>query len=170
VANLGRGAAFQRATPERKEQVVRKGTQLFGTLLMVGLLWSSLALAATITGTEAGERLKGTKEADQIDALGGDDVVRGRGGDDTVTAGDGNDRVYGGRGADQLSGDAGDDRINGRGDGRTGDTISCGEGNDTVKAGRNDQVATDCETVKQPGAKGNGPNNTKAKGPKQKQP
>ena len=72
-------------------------------------------------------------------------------GTDEVNGGDGNDRIRGGGGADTLNGDAGDDRINGRGDGRAGDTINCGDGTDVVKAGRNDVVAADCETARQPG-------------------
>jgi hypothetical protein len=125
------------------------------------LVFAASALAAgSIRGTAGDDTLPGTPEADAIFALAGndtvnagagDDRVRGGRGDDIVNGEDGNDRLKGGGGVDTLSGGVGDDLIDGRGDGRTGDTITCGEGDDTVRASRNDDVADDCEHVKQPG-------------------
>jgi hypothetical protein len=125
------------------------------------LVFATSALATvSIRGTAGDDPLPGTPEADAIfalagndtvNALAGDDSVRGGRGDDIVNGDDGNDRLKGGSGVDTLSGDAGDDLIDGRGDGRTGDMITCGEGDDTVRASRNDDVADDCEHVKQPG-------------------
>jgi hypothetical protein len=125
------------------------------------LVFAASALAAgTTRGTAGDDALTGTPEADAIFALAGndtvnagagDDSVRGGRGDDVLNGQDGNDRLKGGSGVDTLSGGAGDDLIDGRGDGRTGDTITCGEGADTVRASRNDNVADDCEQVKQPG-------------------
>jgi RTX calcium-binding nonapeptide repeat (4 copies) len=121
----------------------------------------SVLAAGSIRGTAAGEAISGTAEADAIFARGGDDTVsagagndrvHGGKGADTVTGEDGNDRLKGGGGKDTLDGGAGDDVIDGRGDGGTPDTITCGEGVDTVRASRNDVVADDCESAKQPGA------------------
>jgi hypothetical protein len=127
---------------------------------------ATLALAApalaaeTIRGTAGDETLTGTAEADAIfaragvdtvNAAAGDDRVHGGRGNDAVNGDDGNDRLKGGGGEDTISGGAGDDAIDARGDGGTADVITCGEGADTVRAGRNDDVADDCETVKQPG-------------------
>jgi hypothetical protein len=134
-------------------------TLIVAAAAMLALAAPALA-ADPIRGTAGDETLTGTAEADAIfaragndivNAAAGDDFVHGGRGDDTLNGDDGNDRLKGGGGKDILSGGAGDDAIDARGDGGTADEISCGDGADTVRAGRNDVVADDCETVKQPG-------------------
>jgi hypothetical protein len=141
-----------------KELRMRR-TLIVAASAMLALAAPALA-AESIRGTADTDTLPGTAEADAIFARAGDDIVNADAGDDRVHGGrgadklngeDGNDRLKGGGGADEISGGAGDDTIDGRGDGRTADVITCGEGTDTVRASRNDQVAEDCEQVKQPG-------------------
>jgi hypothetical protein len=134
-------------------------TLIVAASAMLALAAPALA-ADPIAGTASGETLTGTTEADAIHARAGDDIVNAGAGDDRVRGGrgadtlngeDGNDRLKGGGGEDIIDGGAGDDTIDGRGDGRTADQITCGDGTDTVRASRNDDVAEDCENVKQPG-------------------
>lgn len=134
-------------------------TLIVAALALLAITGSALA-ADTTRGTAEAEVLTGTAGADAIfaragndtvNAGGGDDRVRGGQGDDTLNGEDGNDHVNGGGGEDTIDGGAGDDVITARGDGRAADEIACGEGADTVRAGRDDVVADDCETVKQPG-------------------
>jgi hypothetical protein len=153
-------------------------TLIVAASAMLALAAPALA-AESIRGTAGDDTLTGTAEADAIFARAGVDIVTAGAGDDRVHAGqgddkvageDGNDRLKGGGGKDTISGDAGDDTIDARGDGRTADKITCGEGADTVRAGRNDEVAADCETVKQPGkpaeADEPAPEQPSGKGPK----
>ncbi len=109
------------------------------------------AEADTLTGTAGADAIFARAGNDTVNAGAGDDRVRGGQGDDTLNGDDGNDVVKGGGGEDTIDGGAGDDVIDARGDGGTADDITCGEGDDTVRAGRADEVAEDCETVKQPG-------------------
>jgi hypothetical protein len=115
------------------------------------LIVAAIALLAMPAAAMAGSTMRGTAENDTIPGTAAADVIFARAGDDIVDADAGDDRVYGGQGADTLDGGVGNDLIHGRGDGGDADTITCGEGDDTVRAGRNDTVAADCETVKQPG-------------------
>lgn len=78
---------------------------------------------STISGTSAGDVLRGTRRPDVIVALGGDDDIDGRGGadrvcagggDDTVRGGNGGDRLFGGKGRDSLDGGKGADRCVGQ--------------------------------------------------------
>jgi hypothetical protein len=87
-------------------------------LVLAGAL-AGLAPAATINGSDRGERLVGTKRADLIVA---------RGGRDTIDARTGNDRI-----AVQYDG--------------VRDAVRCGAGQDVVTADRSDVVAADCEVV-----------------------
>jgi len=66
--------------------------------------------AATIVGSDSGEKLKGTKRADVIVANGGNDTVRGGGGKDRICGGKGRDKLIGGGARDILRGGAGKDR------------------------------------------------------------
>lgn len=86
---------------------------------LVAVLLSGFASAATITGTDRAERLRGTR-------LG--DLIIGRGGRDVVDAGRGNDRV-----AVQYD--------------FARDLVRCGPGRDVVTADRLDRVERDCEVV-----------------------
>jgi hypothetical protein len=147
-----------------KEKRMRR-TLIVAASAMLALAAPALA-AEPMRGTAGDDPLTGTAESDAIfaragndtvDAAAGDDRVHGGRGDDTINGDDGNDRIKGGGGEDILSGGVGDDTIDARGDGRTADTITCGDGADTVRAGRNDEVAEDCETVKQPGKPADAP-------------
>lgn len=89
-----------------------------GSFLAV-VLFAGFASAATITGTDRPERLRGTRAAD---------LLLGRGGRDVVDAGRGNDRV-----AVQYD--------------FARDTVRCGLGRDVVTADRVDRVQRDCEVV-----------------------
>src|SRR6478609_7957745 len=104
----------------------------------------SAASAATITGSDRGERLLGTRLADTISALAGRDVViaridggagadllRGNRGNDTIDGGPGRDFVSGGFDDDTLSGGPGADRIMSN---QGVDTVDGGDGNDDLWA------------------------------------
>ena len=84
-------------------------------------------LTATITGTAAGERIKGSPRRDVIAARGGKDRVKGRGGNDVICGGAGKDSLYGGSGADFLRGGAGNDALFG---GPQRDRLRGGKGRD----------------------------------------
>jgi len=98
-------------------------------------LASGVALAKTITSTNANDILMGTRNADSIDAKDGDDVVRARPGSDAIWGGDGSDRLYGGKGRDHIY---------------TGgwykDFVDCGPGIDRVEVDSSDTVRN-CERV-----------------------
>lgn len=87
--------------------------------LALGGALAGLASAATITGGDRGEQLRGTARADLILAHGGRDRVQGL---------------------------AGNDRIAVQYDGAR-DVVGCGSGLDVVTADRIDAVAADCELV-----------------------
>jgi hypothetical protein len=89
-------------------------------------------IKCTVTGSDAGELLKGTRRSDVICALGGNDRVRGGGGNDIVYGGDGNDVIYGGKGRDRLYGNAGRDRLRAQ-SGR--DRLVGGSGRDRLYGG-----------------------------------
>jgi hypothetical protein len=91
---------------------------LLTALALAGAL-ASFASAATITGGDRGERLRGTTRAD---------VILARGGRDTVDARAGNDRI-----AVQYD--------------SARDVVRCGRGLDVVTADRVDVVGADCELV-----------------------
>lgn len=95
-------------------------------------VFAAVAIAATITGNDTSENLKGTNGADTITAAGGDDKVNARRGDDTVTGDAGNDVLFSGRGNDSQNGGEGNDKLHG-GDGD--DTQDGGPGDDTIYAG-----------------------------------
>lgn len=95
-------------------------------------VFAAMAMAATITGDDRPENLRGTNKADAITANGGDDRVDARAGADTVELGAGNDRSYGRRGADNVKGGDGDDTMYG---GQGNDTQYGDTGNDLIFAG-----------------------------------
>ncbi len=102
------------------------------TTLAVFSLTAAVAYAATITGTDAGERLKGTRGDDTINAMGGPDKVRGLAGNDTIGGGAARDHLRGDRGNDTINGDDGNDHMRG---GSGDDTQDGGAGNDVIFAG-----------------------------------
>ena len=110
-------------------------THLVGALVTVGLIVPATALAATIDGGPAGERLRGTRMADVINGHGGNDRILGFGGPDRLSGDEGRDRVFGGRGDDLLSGGEGRDRLFG---GRGNDVSAGGGGNDRLVGGPGD--------------------------------
>ncbi|HST38616.1 MAG TPA: calcium-binding protein [Conexibacter sp.] len=139
-----------------------------------------LSLPATVTGTDAAERIEFHQLTNpvRIEAGGGDDVVQGGEGNDVVNGGAGNDDVDGsfgddtidpGPGRDTVSADLrggdcgplwckspyGNDTVLAR-DGEV-DSISCGAGTDRVVADAADVVAPDCETVERAGGSGPAP-------------
>ena len=69
-------------------------TQLLAAVAAAGLLVPATAIAATINGGPAGERLRGTSLADTINGNGGNDRIRGFAGPDQLNGGPGNDRVF----------------------------------------------------------------------------
>jgi Ca2+-binding RTX toxin-like protein len=123
--------------------------------LAIATLAASTAHAATVTGTEANERLRGTAQTDTITAGAGHDQLIGLAGDDTLSGddgfdwlwgglgndtaagGNGNDRLFGGDGDDVLRGDDGDDRVLG---GPGNDAIELGAGDDRSSGGVGDDT------------------------------
>jgi Ca2+-binding RTX toxin-like protein len=153
-----------------KEAHVMRTPRILITLVAmgtVGMILAAVAMAATITGTDRGERLRGTNAGDTIDGNGGRDKIQAFAGDDIVTGGSGGDFIVAGKGVDNVSGgdgwdlilggsgndaalngDAGRDRVHG-GDGDDaldggihGDLLWGGDGADTTAGGDgNDRIA-----------------------------
>lgn len=109
-----------------------------------GTLWDAVALTnqlTDLTGTEAGDILRGNAHANTIKGLTGNDWLEGLGGNDVLEGGPGNDYLEGQEGNDLLTGDTGSDTLRGGlgqdtylftiGDGidRIEDVASIGEGN-----------------------------------------
>ena len=118
--------------------------------LLLGLA-ATVAMAATLYGTNGDDLMYGTNNADQMYAKGGDDLMYGLGGkdlmyasygDDFVYGRDGNDSLYGRYGYDEISGGKGSDYINTK-DGKP-DRVWCGPGRDSFTVDRVD-VVSDCE-------------------------
>ena len=120
------------------------------------------ALADSLRGDAAGNRLVGTEGRDNISGAGGGDHVFGKGsqdrlfgdsGGDDVHGGDGRDRLQGSLGQDDLYGQAGNDFVNAI-DGQVNDSVDCGEGENDVAGidgfffGQDsDQIAENCENL-----------------------
>jgi len=88
---------------------------------------------ATITGTQAPDRLVGTRRVDVIAGLGGGDRVTGAGKGDIVCGGRGRDHLAGGAGDDRLIGGPGHDTLLG---GKGDDRLIGGTGHDRLNGGR----------------------------------
>ena len=99
--------------------------------IVPAIAFPSAASAATITGSDRGERLLGTRLADTISALAGRDVVIARLGDDRIDGGAGADLLRGNRGDDTIDGGPGRDFVSG---GFDDDTLSGGPGADRIMA------------------------------------
>lgn len=106
-------------------------TGLVASLAMLSI-FATVALAATITGDDDPENLRGTNRVDTIVAKGGNDKIDARRGSDSVDAGTGDDRVYARQGADQVDGGDGNDTMHG---GIGNDTQRGGAGDDLIYAG-----------------------------------
>src|SRR5215204_1236505 len=136
---------------------------LLTTIATTALVWSTVALAALVVGTDEGETLVGTNSADTIRARGGGDTLWGLGGPDKLYGQSGADQLYGGAGQDRLRdgsvkadlfyGGSGDDLIdaqNGIGSEEPQDIIDCGPGEDEALVDAGDQVHRDCEVIPSP--------------------
>jgi len=107
-----------------------------------------------ITGSEAGDTIRGRKSGDKIDGAGGDDTLDGGNGRDKVKGGDGDDDLGGGNGNDKLLGGDGDDLITG---GTGADKIKGGPGTDTASyANSSDPVKINLGKTKQKGGDAEG--------------
>jgi Ca2+-binding RTX toxin-like protein len=117
---------------------------------------------STLSGTSAGDRIRGRAASESLFGLAGHDCISGGRGHDLISGGDGNDVIDGDTGNDRLSGGSGNDRIDGgrginrysggsgadRIDARNGrsERVDCGAGRDRVRADRSDRLRR-CETV-----------------------
>jgi len=101
--------------------------------------------AATLVGTQGGDKLEGTSGPDVIVGLGGNDSIHGQEGDDLICLGgnkggseergygdEGDDKINGGAGRDFLDGGPEDDRLIG---GRGPDFILARNGLNVLKGG-----------------------------------
>ena len=121
-------------------------------------LFAGIAFAATLSGTDHRDRVRGTAGGRD------DDTLRGGGGNDRIFSNQGQDEVFGDDGdddlwslsrydvtgspdtaGDTLHGGAGNDVFHVR-DGEQ-DLVDCGDGTDTVLADAADIVDTSCEKV-----------------------
>jgi Ca2+-binding RTX toxin-like protein len=120
-----------------REKNVRKLLLLMGLSMLGALLFASVALAETLIGDEADNRLVGSNQADYIGGKGGNDTLYGQKRNDELRGNDGDDTLYGGAGNDFLLGGPGDDVIYAGG---ANDRVHGGTGNDEVYAGAGDDV------------------------------
>ena len=127
---------------------MRRASLLTLSVVLVLVLASGIALAATIRGTDGNDFLRGTDFPDTIGARGGNDEVRARAGADKVYGGIGRDTLYGkenadlivgGDGNDGLDGSTGNDTLKSHFDGNA-DNLSCGQNNDTAYVEVNDVI------------------------------
>lgn len=126
---------------------------MFSIVVVMIVLVSGVALAATVrcadvggwcSGTNKDDRMVGTADRDRMEALGGDDValggrggdrLHGHSGDDELVGGPGNDFLAGEEpetwpgGADVLRGGPGDDHLQG---GYGADAVHGGPGDDLL--------------------------------------
>ena len=100
------------------------------------LLASGVALAATIEGTSADNRLIGTPTTDYIYGRAGDDLIKARAARDVVFGGRDHDDIYGEERGDQLFGQDGNDYI--VGDGGEDELFGYG-GDDVIVSGDDKQ-------------------------------
>ncbi|MEX0339654.1 MAG: calcium-binding protein [Arenibacterium sp.] len=113
------------------------------------------ALPLALTGTEAGDVIRGGTAADEISGASGNDRLYGARGQDELTGDAGRDKLFGGKGRDDLDGGTGRDRLWGQngndilqGDkgndrlfGQRGaDNLEGGLGNDILSGGRGRDV------------------------------
>ena len=95
-------------------------------------------------GLAGDDCISGEKGDDKLYGGAGDDVVDGNSGNDEIKGDDGNDRLVGGRGFNRYSGGDGNDRIYAR-NGRA-EIVECGAGRDWAKVDRSDKLRR-CERV-----------------------
>jgi len=132
-------------------------------------LFASVAVAASLDGTEGRDVIDGTNRSEVISGLGGDDTLDAREGKDVVRGGEGMDEVSGGEGADKAYGNAGDDYLIDAPDNdrdvlyggsdndnvqvrdfpAVRDVVYCGSGRDTAYVDKKD-IVHGCEIVRLP--------------------
>jgi Ca2+-binding RTX toxin-like protein len=102
----------------------------------------TVAVAGTLVGTDAANKLNGGSAADSIEAKGGNDTVDAGGGNDFVSGGSGDDKLSGGTGNDALVGGDGNDTLIGN---AGGDVLVGGAGSDALYGnaanGKNDAMS-----------------------------
>jgi Ca2+-binding RTX toxin-like protein len=153
---------------EREAGMRRTAKVSMAVALMVAL-FASVAVAASLGGTDGRDVIDGTDRGEEISGLGGDDTLNARDGKDIVRGGDGVDEVSGGEGGDKAYGNAGDDYLIDApdedrdvlygGSGRDNvqvrdfpavrDLVYCGSGRDTAYVDKKD-VVNGCEIVRLP--------------------
>jgi Ca2+-binding RTX toxin-like protein len=118
------------------------GAPLLLPALPAGAAPRCFGKAATIVGTNRGERLRGTKGSDVIVARGSHDLVNSGGGRDRICGGSGDDVLLGGSAKDLLDGQLGSDFLAGGpsrdkllGGGGAFDVLRGNQGNDTLLGG-----------------------------------
>ena len=120
-----------------------------GALLLA--LTATVALAATLVGTNGHDELMGTPRADKIYGKGGEDnmygapgkdLMYGGYGDDYMHGDDGDDNLYDRHGSGYVYGDEGNDYINTK-DGKR-DHVNCGPGRDSFTTDSVD-IVRNCE-------------------------
>jgi Ca2+-binding RTX toxin-like protein len=152
------------ATKERKDSIFMRlpaALLILGTMMVTiggAMLAAQVALAKTITGTNAPNTLIGTIRPDQIgglrrgdyiDGMRGDDTLHGNQGNDKVVGRGGKDRIAGGLHRDELLGGSANDTIRAA-DGYQ-DTVDCGPGaNDTAYIDPTLDTRRNCENVNPP--------------------
>jgi Ca2+-binding RTX toxin-like protein len=138
-----------RDPPSQEADVVRKRFGIVFVCVLVGSFVlpalpagaapRCFGKAATIVGTNKGERLRGTRGNDVIVARGGHDLINSGGGKDRICGGTGDDVLLAGPGKDFLDGQLGSDFLAGGpsrdrllGGGGEFDILRGNQGNDTL--------------------------------------
>jgi hypothetical protein len=138
------GGGVFRSVREKCEVGMGRSVQLFVWVVLAMVLATGMAWAASKTGTDGNDRLRGTPQADDIDAKAGNDVARGKKGSDHIWGRYGEDKLYGGWGKDKVNG------------GRHNDTLDGGPRNDVVRGGQGrDDIWGGTGTDRLFGGKGN---------------
>jgi Ca2+-binding RTX toxin-like protein len=133
---------------------VKKILMLAACIGVLTLIVATAAFAATRTGNQNANTLRGTSSDDVIYGLGGNDDIFGQGDDDRLYGGEGRDDIEGGGGEDYIVGGKGRDTLfGGRGDDFIDaadeqlDFVNCGGGDDVAVVDQEDQVSSNCEDV-----------------------
>ncbi len=112
------------------------------------VLATSMAVAATLSGTQDPDTIIGTPQSDRISGWAGNDTLAGRASGDVIIGDHGNDTIFGDDGGDTLTGREGfdtvrggngNDSINVEGDAER-DYVYCNPGSDTARVSPNDFV------------------------------
>ena len=130
----------------------KSGVFLLALMLAVLVVFSGVALAKVIKGTNGQDRLIGTNGFDRINGYGGADFIDGGLGGDRLTGGRGNDTMYDGpirdRSKDVIVASAGNDTVNIANKPNSRDIAYCGGGFDTLIADRRIDRQSGCERIR----------------------